>query len=149
MSFLQRAVHLHSRRYFVLERKAPIRHFLYLDFTCFVLVALVVGCWLAAGSARGTLQHAWQIRAMLTGARIGYSLCAFPFFFVSVPPWKYVFTHAKETGYNSHGRCVPKKRYKEFAWVTGDMAKEGCEGVAMAGVYTRNVVYPEVLNLSS
>ena len=127
-----RAVRLHARRYFVIERKVPIRHFLYLDFTCFLLVSLVVVSWLLAADAKGTLAHGWQWRAMLTGARIGYSLCAFPFFFVSVPPWKYIFTHAKETGYNRHGRCVPKKRYKEFDWVT-QQAKQAVDCIEAAG----------------
>ena len=63
------------------------------------------------------MNNSWQFRALLTGARIGYSLCAFPFFFISFPPWKYVFTHAKETGYNLYGTCVPRKFYKEFSWV--------------------------------
>ena len=35
----------------------------------------------------------------------------------SIPPWKYVITHARDTGYNPHGICVPKLKYFEFDWV--------------------------------
>jgi hypothetical protein len=38
-----------------------------------------------------------------------------------------------------------KKEGVQGEFKEGDMATEGCEGVARAGVYTRNVVYPEVL----
>jgi len=58
----------------------------------------------------------WQLRAIAIAAQIGYSLCAFPFFFASLPPWNSVVTHAKATGYNREGVCVSSVNQQRITW---------------------------------
>jgi hypothetical protein len=125
-------VPLHSLRYFVVSDRGPLRHLLYYDLGCFLFVAMLATLLLVVAFAQGTLTSGWQLRSVLLGAQIGYSLCALPFFFASLPPWKYVFTHARETGYNEVGVCVPTVKPFEYPWV----AKTGGGGAGRKG---RNV----------
>jgi len=110
-------VSLHDRRYWVLASRGPLRHLLYYDLACFVAVCTLASLTMIGAHSRGNLKHAWQWRAALTMAQIGYSICAWPFFFANIPPWRHVFTHARVTGYNKRGDCVPLLYYKEYPWV--------------------------------
>ena len=103
--------------------RAPLRYLIYYDTAAFIAVSAVIASLLATARARGTLEDEWQYRMALVGARIGHALCAFPYFFASIYPWKLVITHAKETGYTREGRCVPRKRDKEYAWVADATAR--------------------------
>lgn len=113
-----RAVRLHEKRYFVLGHRLPMRVLLFWDAGCFLVTAAAAFAFVAAASARGSLDPGgWQIRAALKGARIGYSLTAFPFFMVSLPIYKTIFATAKQTGYTRDGVCVPVKNVRDYGWV--------------------------------
>ena len=60
----------------------------------------------------------WQVRAALKGARVGYSLAAFPFFMIGLPIYKELFATAKQTGYTRDGVCVPAKSGADYEWVS-------------------------------
>ena len=111
-------VDLHATRYFVKdERPIPLQKLLFWDLCCFVFACLAAGGFLLTASLQGTLQHGWQWRAALAGARIAYSLGALPFFFCSLPPYDSVFTHARKTGYNIWGKCVPTRDMYNYPWI--------------------------------
>ena len=117
-------VHLHRMRYFVVSKRGPLRHLLYYDLLCFVIVCALTGALVAVSEKGGLLNHGWQVRAALMSAQIGYSLCALPFVIASIPPWKWVFTHCRDSGYNAHGVCVPMVDPLDASWVahpTADM----------------------------
>jgi len=109
-------VRLHDLAYFVVdEARPPLQRLLTYDLACFLACSACGAGLLLDAQLRGTLAAGWQFRAALAGARIGYSLCALPFFFASLPPYDAVFTHARATGYTTSGACVPKQA--ELAWV--------------------------------
>ena len=69
------------------------------------------------GTLGWTIADEWQWRTSLYAARTGYALTAFPYFFIGLPPWKWVFTHCRETGYNRYGNCVPVLADLCYDWV--------------------------------
>ena len=75
----------------------------------------------------GRLQHGAAMRAALKGARIAYSLTAFPFFMVSLPIYKDIFATAKKTGYSRDGVCLPAKAAADYAWVAAGDDDEGAQ----------------------
>jgi hypothetical protein len=99
---------LKTVRYFVIDEQGPLQHLLEYDLFCFLVICCIAGLMLLISDLQGSLNRDWQVRAVLIGMQVGYSLCAFPFAFASVEPWKWVFTHARETGYNTLGVCVTK-----------------------------------------
>ena len=115
---------LHGRRYFVLGSKGPLHQLLVYDLVCFIVSIVGMVVFVFTARRNDGVLEAWQWRAALTGARISYSLSTLPFFLVSIPPWSYVITHARETGYNEHGICVPKIHPKDFGWVKVGMASK-------------------------
>jgi hypothetical protein len=101
-------VDLHSVRYFVVVEQGPLQHLLHYDLFCFFFVCVLAALLLLGAHLRGSLKHGWQLRAVLMGMQVGYSLCAFPFVCASIEPWKWVVTHARATGYNRVGVCVTR-----------------------------------------
>jgi len=110
-------VDLNAVRYFVIDEQGPLQNLLYYDLFCFFFVCVIALLLLGMSESHGDLNHGWQVRAVLLGMQIGYSLCAFPFAFASLSPWKWVFTHARDTGYNEMGVCVTKLGALNFYWV--------------------------------
>ena len=108
------AVRLHAKRYFVTtESRNWLRAFIYYDTVMFVLVA--------AGFAFTFTQYietseTWQVNAALYWARVLYSLTMWPYLAIRVPLCKTVLTHARETGYNAKGTCVPQRT--SYDWMT-------------------------------
>ena len=108
------AVRLHAKRYFVTtESRNWLRAFIYYDTVMFVLVA--------AGFAFTFTQYietseTWQVNAALYWARVLYSLTTWPYLAIRVPLCKTVLTHARETGYNAKGTCVPQRT--SYDWMT-------------------------------
>jgi len=84
-----RKVPLHSMRYFVDSERGPLELLLYWDLLCFVAVCVIAVVVLVQGYSEGNLNRGWQWRSALMCLQIGYSLCAMPFFFASLAPWKY------------------------------------------------------------
>lgn len=71
-------VRLHERRYFVLGHKVPMRYLLIWDAAAFTVAAI------------GALLYARAVgapRTSLRGAKVAYSISAFPFFMISLPPY--------------------------------------------------------------
>ena len=58
----------------------------------------------------------WQVNAALYWARVLYSLTTWPYLAIRVPLCKTVLTHARETGYNAKGTCVPQRT--SYDWMT-------------------------------
>ena len=117
-------IQLHGKRYFVLGSRAPMRYLIYYDTVMFVICTIALISVLLIAKARGTLLHNWQYRIAFMYARYTYALSAFPYFFVMLPPWNMVFTHAEETGYNEHGICVQRQKMKDYDWVKAGMNKK-------------------------
>jgi len=69
---------------------------------CVALLALVCVCALN-GFALGS----WQAATTLFWCRTLYSLSTAPFFAFMLPVLSSVLTHARPTGFNRYGRCVP------------------------------------------
>ena len=120
-------VRLHDMRYFVVSKSGPLRHLLFYDLVSFFVVCVLTGLLVVVSHETGRLKHGWkirwQIRSALICAQIGYSLCALPFVIASISPWKWVFTHARDTGYTKNGVCVPIVEPHDFAWVVNPTAE--------------------------
>ena len=77
--------------------------------------------FVAAGFAFTFMQYietseTWQVLAALYWARVLYSLTTWPYLAIRVPLCKTVLTHARETGYNAKGTCVPLRM--NYDWMT-------------------------------
>ena len=118
-------VRLHETRYFVLGHKLPMRFLFGWDVACFLATSAAAFAFLPAAYVAHGEVHAWQVRAALKGARIAYSLTAFPFFMVSLPIYKDIFATAKKTGYSKDGVCLPAKAAADYAWVAAGHDDEG------------------------
>lgn len=111
-------VTLHARRYFVLGRALPMRYLFAWDVLSFGLTSGAAFAFVFAAWRRHGVVYAWQVRAALKGARVGYSLAAFPFFMIGLPIYKELFATAKQTGYTRDGVCVPAKSGADYEWVS-------------------------------
>ena len=72
----------------------------------FILSASVFALLLALG---GFGASSWKASACLFWVRVLYSLTTVPFFLFTLPVLSTVLTHAKPTGFNRFGSCVPFK----------------------------------------
>ena len=90
-------------------------------FLCFFRSFLASSMLVAAGFAFTFTQYietseTWQVNAALYWARVLYSLTTWPYLAIRVPLCKTVLTHARETGYNAKGTCVPQRT--SYDWMT-------------------------------
>lgn len=68
----------------------------------FLVVGVVVLLMFATNSTR-----TWQVQQLLFWAKTWYALLAFPYQAFSLPGIAKVLTHARPTGYDKQGNCVP------------------------------------------
>ena len=111
-------VPLHQLKYYVAGELSPLRHLLFYDLACFLIVCALALSFLIYSHQDGSLKRQWQYRSTFVAAQIGYSLSTVPFLFASLPPWSIIVTHARKTGYTQNGVCVPMMVFQQFDWVT-------------------------------
>jgi len=95
------------------------------------MFALSAVCFALLLALSGFTAEDWQASACLFWVRVLYSLTTAPFFFFTLPIFSTVLTHAKPTGFNRFGRCVPFRRPPKAVESTGggspcDLVNDDC-----------------------
>ncbi len=85
------------------ERGGRLRNWLVFDTLIFVLACGLVG---AAVAVKGgaVLEADWKFRQTLYWGKVLYGMLSVPYLLFSLPLAKRLFTHARPTGYDKHGR---------------------------------------------
>lgn len=88
------------------ERGGRLRNWLVFDTVIFVLACGLVG---AAVAVKGgaVLEADWKFRQALYWGKVLYGMLSVPYLLFSLPLAKRLFTHARPTGYDKHGRLRP------------------------------------------
>lgn len=88
------------------ERGGRLRNWLTFDTVIFVLASSLVGGAVAVKGA-AVLEADWKFRQALYWGKVLYGLLSVPYLLFALPLAKRLFTHARPTGYDKHGRLRP------------------------------------------
>ena len=101
----ERGVHVDEMTYFPNQDRNWLEGLLKYDTACFLIVVALVVATLYGYD----VDEAWQRNSLIFWAKSLYALTAFPYMVFLVPGINRILTHARPTGYDPDGRCVPMR----------------------------------------